>query len=77
MSITKENLLLVKEETIRLQKRIDLLLKLLDTSMKKDRYNENRYASTTINDFPKERGAIRRASMDLTRVLADLRKSDN
>jgi len=27
-------------------------------------------------DFPKHTGAIRRASMDLTRALADLRKAD-
>jgi len=28
------------------------------------------------NNHPKERGAIRRASMDLTRALADLRRGD-
>jgi len=28
----------------------------------------------TDNYFPKEQGAIRRASMDLTRALADLRR---
>ena len=27
-------------------------------------------------DFPKETGAVRRASLDLTRALADLRKGD-
>mgnify|MGYP003440000088 FL=1 len=31
---------------------------------------------TFMNDnFPKEQGAIKRASMDLTRALADLRRS--
>ena len=30
-----------------------------------------------IGAYPKERGAIRRTSMELTRVLADLRRSHN
>ncbi|MBB4618639.1 hypothetical protein [Sphingomonas abaci] len=30
--------------------------------------------SFTHDNFPRERGAIRRASMDLTRALADLRR---
>ncbi|NVN02174.1 hypothetical protein C0V97_04175 [Asaia sp. W19] len=29
-----------------------------------------------LNDCPKERGATRRASMDLTRALADMRRSE-
>lgn len=29
------------------------------------------------DNFPREQGAIKRASMDLTRALADLRKPDN
>ena len=34
------------------------------------------YSNFFTNNHPKETGAIRRASMDLTRALADLRKSD-
>lgn len=30
-----------------------------------------------MDSYPKETGAIRRASMDLTRSLAELRKRDN
>lgn len=30
----------------------------------------------THDNFPREQGAIKRASMDLTRALADLRKPD-
>ena len=32
------------------------------------------YNPFTHDNFPKEQGAIRRASMDLTRALADLRR---
>lgn len=32
------------------------------------------YNPFTNDNFPREQGAIRRASMDLTRALADLRK---
>lgn len=31
----------------------------------------------THDNHPREQGAIRRASMDLTRALADLRRRDN
>ena len=30
----------------------------------------------TISQFPKEQGSVKRASLDLTRALADLRKPD-
>lgn len=31
---------------------------------------------TDVSYFPKEQGAIKRSSMDLTRALADLRRPD-
>ena len=37
------------------------------------KYESSGYIYTN-NYFPKEQGAIRRASMDLTRALADLRR---
>lgn len=39
--------------------------------------NEHTGSMLTHDNFPREQGAIKRASMDLTRALADLRKPDN
>lgn len=36
--------------------------------------HEARKAHNNMGTFPKERGAVKRASMELTRALADLRQ---
>lgn len=38
--------------------------------------NESGQPDFFYHHFPRETGAVRRASMDLTRALADMRKSD-
>lgn len=35
------------------------------------------YEFLTYDNFPREQGAIKRASMDLTRALADLRRRES
>jgi len=59
--ITRDKLLDVLEEMERFKEKADKLLLMGDID------NDCRY-------LPKERGAVRRASMDLTRALAELRK---
>jgi len=58
--VTRESLETVKEEIIRLQNKI------VAFEVQKP---------TSFYNYPKETGAIRRASMDLTRALADLRRT--
>lgn len=45
---------------------------------KQSSYNSSTWAHKTLDgqNCPREQGALRRASMDLTRALADLRKPD-
>lgn len=52
-----------------LQRRIDLLF-----LARQDGFRN--YMGTVTAGYPKETGAIRRASMELTRALAELRKPD-
>lgn len=51
------------------QRFIDKVNKLLNKSTKKDYYN------SSYCGYTKESGAVRRASMDLTRLLAEMRSS--
>lgn len=61
--MTRQKIAKVVGEMARLQERI----KNLDAEMAKAPH-------LTMTDCPKETGAIRRSSMDLTRALADMRR---
>jgi hypothetical protein len=43
-------------------------------NMTEDKMSLSTAPKSRVEDFPKDTGAIRRASMDLTRALANLRK---
>lgn len=63
-----------KEAERFMQKIIDLqiLINADNAQVAEDRAKGNPYVFRST--FPKEHGAVKRASMDLTRALADLRK---
>ena len=63
--MNREKLRIARAEALRFLNKADQLESVLQTQIN-DRY-------PSLN--PKESGAVRRASMDLTRVLADLRRS--
>jgi len=66
-AMTKEKLQTAKEEALRFLKRVEEL-----EQSKAIRTENNRVWQL----LPKQQGAVRRASMDLTRALAELRKPD-
>ena len=65
--MTSEKLITAIEEANRFTKRAKALLKIVREKEKERGY------SPTCED-PKERGAVRRSSMDLSRALSDLRR---
>ncbi|MBU2007447.1 MAG: hypothetical protein KKF08_18920 [Gammaproteobacteria bacterium] len=74
--MTHEMLAEVKVEVQRLLERIEALensIKEAETNAKT--CNVTNYKKTNLFWYPMETGAIRRASMDLTRALARLRRS--
>lgn len=61
--MTREKILAVEQEI----KRFERTVRNLDDDMRLHSYKY-------LTDSPKQTGAIRRASMDLTRALAEMRK---
>lgn len=70
--MTREAIEYTRNEALKFIKRADNLLFEMDNPTK-HRYSP--YSTSRSDDFPKESGAVRRQSMELTRALADLRRS--
>lgn len=68
MAITMEKIIAVQKEMDRLQKTIEQL----EDAIMEDGVSVRN--DTCLMHYPKQRGAIHRASMDLSRKLVDLRR---
>jgi len=68
--MTPENLIEAIKEARRFIEKAEFLVSISD-------FHHQNYGRMDVDIFifPKEQGAVKRASMDLTRSLADLRKS--
>ena len=70
--MTREAIEYARGEALKFVKRADNILFEMDNPTK---YRYSPYLSPRPDAFPKESGALRRQSMELTRALADLRRS--